>query len=444
MERRHLKIWYFLFALGQVWAGSAFSSNYYGRTSFGVFFARERFSDDLSGSDSSDFANGVGRLFLLNRSLWSEQDEFSIDMRDRYSLYDRLNRQQLSLESHNVFQLTKFYYRQTRDWGTWTFGRTSVVDAGGVYVDGFVVEKPLNLNWNIGAFVGANPKRSDQSYVEGNKDSTIQGFFATYQPKFLPWGKNVFVSHGLVSEKVKAEEDRRFLTQVINYQSSPKSQFIETLYLDFVPRTYVQTGSLAWLQEWNNLFSSRVNLLGVDVIEYARRQGVRERLTPSPYKEVEGVGTIRTGSMLATEIGMSSGLRSADGLKRTDSFLKLKSLKEILPRQLLELKFGHRANFTSNDQYLQGSWTFYNDRWELVVDFEKTKEVYKDGVTLNGSGLSGDVIYLYSKSLFLSGSFQYAADERVKIYSSLVRLNYRFGSTELPSLRDGAPPASRL
>jgi hypothetical protein len=420
------------------------AASYYGRFSLGDFVARERFKDESSGSSSNDFASVVGRLYLINRGTLFEDDEFVIDMRDRYSLYDRLNKEQLSLESRNIFQLTKFSFKQTLPLGSWTLGRTSVIDAGGVYVDGLVLEAPLGLNWNTGVFAGLNPKRSDQVYVEGNRDATIEGIFLTYQPKFLAWGKNLLISHGMVSERVRREEDRRFLTQTINYQWSAQGQVIETLYLDFVPRTNIQTGSLTWLQQWGRVMGTRANLLGVDVVEYIRRQGVRERLAPSPYNEGELIVVTKPGGGIDFEVGGMGGVRRIDNLHKTEQFLKVKSAREALARQLLELKVGNRNNFTSKDQYLQGSWTYYNDHWELVFDFEKSKEVYNDGVILNGSSVAADAIYLSSKSFFISGSLQYAADERVQIISTFFRLNYRFGSTDLPPLRDGAPPASRL
>lgn len=423
---------------------SSYSSTYYGRTSIGSAVIKERFSNDYSGSDSNDFASSIGRLFFLQRDGFTNKDEFSFDIRDRYSLYDQLNKENLSLGARNIFQVTKFYYKQNPNWGSWTLGRKPIIDAGGVYVDGVNLEIPINNQWLMGTFGGLNPKRSDQSQVVGNKDSTIGGVYFTYQPRFLKWGKNLFISNGIVSESVRTQEDRRFFTQSINYQWGPEGQLVESLYLDFIPRTYIQTGSLVWNQNWNSNWSTHASLLGIDVIEYTRRQGLRERLTASPYKEAELNTTLKTTSVFSMELGGASGERSADRLKKTDAYLKLKTNKQYLNKQLVELKIGSRKNFTSQDQYTQGSWSYYDDHWEFSLDLEKTKEKYDDGTILNGTQIASNLIYLTSKSLFLSGSFEYAADENVKIYSTFIRLNYRFGNTELPPLRDGAPPASRL
>lgn len=373
-----------------------------------------------------------------------EQDQWTVDLRDRYSLYDKLNRQQLTLEERNIFQMTKFFYRQSNDWGQWTLGRTSVIDAGGVYVDGLVLDVPLGQAWQLGALAGANPKRSTQTFVEGNSDSTIGGLYLTFQPNHLAWGKNLYIAHGLVSERFQGEEDRRFLSQSIQYQWSQYSQLIETAYVDFVPRANLQTGTFTWLQQWSDLLDTRLQALGVDVIEYARRQGLREQLTPSPYREGEIVIGLGARKALSFDIGLRNGRRLSDDLMLNDQYVRLRTTQEFLPRQLYELRAGQKKNFNSQDNYLQASMSFYNKRWEIVFDLEKSREEYFNSMTLNGTVANANFIFLWSKKMYVSSELQYAGDERLNIYSTFLRLNYRFGSDDLPPLREGAPPGSRL
>lgn len=420
------------------------SKNYYGRASFGSFTARERFENDTTGSDKNDYINALGRLYFTSQDSWLDNDEFSFDIRDRYSLFDKLNKEQLSLEERNIFQVNKFYYGAETEWGQWKLGRVPVKDAGGVFVDGVVLEGSLTDEWRLGALTGLNPKRSDQIYVQGNSESTIHGIYTTYQPSHLDWRKNLLVTQGLVSQQVKGEEDRRFYNQSITYQWSTDGQLIETLYVDFIPRTNVQTGSFTWLQDWIPNFSSRVNLLGVDVVEYSRRQGVRERLAASPYREQEVAFILGKRAPVSVEVGSIAGKRYSDQLTKTDTFAKVRTTRELFSRQLFELKLGSRKNFNSQDLYAQGSWSFYNRTWEFVLDVEQSREEYFKDITLHGKAISSNFIYLSSKNLYLSGELQYAGDERVNISTIFFRMNYRFGSTELPPLRDGAPPASRL
>lgn len=324
------------------------------------------------------------------------------------------------------------------------FGRFQLPEAGAVFVDGAQVEYKFNHLWKAGAFGGFNPKSAENSYLQLETDAQQGGVFATYQSKDDGWYKNLFFSHGLVNQKYKSQDERSFFFHNLVYQWEEASRLISFLNYDFVPSSKLQTMNFIYQQKWNPVYSSELNYLMIDVLEYRRTQGVLEKLAASPYSESRLQLNRKNSATSEVGIEASSGQRQADKLKRDEVALGYSQMELIGKNVDLRLKLGNRTNFTSKDTFARVGIGYFSRKWEYPLDTQYEVDVNDDKTTTHPLTVELALTNYYSKEIFLTGSFQRAADENVTIMSSFVKVGYRFGNQEIPPVRDGASPRGPL
>lgn len=434
-----------LLALGGT-ALPAYGKRVNGRITFGGYAANENFSDEDSGSTRNDFLTTSGRLFLEASEL-GERENWSttLDLRDKHDFFDKLDRERLQLTDHNTFQVRQMSGRYGREGrrGFFEFGRFPLIDAGNVQCDGAAVGFMPNSAVTMTAFGGLNPKRPDQQYMTFNSNAQHYGGIVQYQNLRGGWSKNLFASAALVEQRVEGQVDRRYLFSSSSVQWSPQSRLIHLLYLDFVPRTYVQTGYLDLNLGITRALEAQVRGLAVDVIEYSRRQGLRERLAPSPYRE----GTVGLSLLSAKNIrgvlDLTYGKRS-DQLDKRELRIKLQMPRLISPKWDASLSLINRDNFISKDTLGRGGLGYFSRRYELSVEAESGLEKYNDGTNRHPLTVEFSGGYYMSRALFTALSYERAQDEKVKINSVFLKVSYRFGNEEIAPLRNGAAPRGRL
>lgn len=425
---------------------SAFAYKSTGRIILGGVAITERFSSDQFGSTSNDYLFGSGRIFYKLTELGDSHWELTSDLRDKYDSFGQLNRDQLTLEGKNEFQIRQMSARWPNKDGRYgiQMGRFQLPEAGAVFVDGAEAEYRFNVEWRSGIFGGFNPKSVEQSYLQFEPDALQAGVFATYQSKDEGWNKNLYFSHGFVHQTYKSDEERSFIFHNLIYQWEEFSRLISYLNLDFVPSTKVQTANIIYQQSWGPHYSSELGFLKIDVLEYRRKQGVLEKLNPSPYSEshVQVQRKSDHGSQLSLEL--SSGVREYDQLHR-DEILAGYSHAEFFSKNVdFRLKIGSRNNFTSKDTFAWAGVGYFSRKWEYSIDGQYEIDNNIDGSTTHPLTLEISATNFYSKEFFLTGSFQRAADENVTVMSTFLKIGYRFGNQEIPPIRNGESPRGTL
>lgn len=417
-----------------------------GRITWGGYAASETFADQASGSTRNDFLTTSGRFFLQASEMGEEQDwQTTVDLRDKHDFFDKLEREKLKLTDRNTLQVRQVSARYDKSKNaTLQFGRFPLIDAGNVHCDGAAIGYKPNRNWTFTGFGGLNAKRPDQQYVTFNEDSLGYGGFAQFQSQVGGWDNNLFGSLALVEQRVAGAVDRRYLYTVSSQQWAADSRLIHFMYLDFVPRTYIQTAYVDWNQRLSEGWSIETRGLAVDVIEYSRRQGVRERLEASPYKEGNLAITRQINSAMNLIADTTYGKRSADGLDKREYRIKLQMPRLISPKWDSSISGIYRDNFTSKDTVLRGGIGYFSRTWELSSELETGIEKYEDGKDLHPITLEISYGYYLSRELYLALSAEHAKDELVSITSAFIKVGYRFGNEELAPLRNGAAPRGRL
>ena len=140
----------------------------------------------------------------------------------------------------------------------------------------------------------------------------------------------------------------------------------------------------------------------------------------------------------------SLGERKLDQLTRRTSELGYIQSQIWGPQWDAYIVFGARKNFTSNDTLTRLGLGRYGRKWEFNFDFELQKQVNQNGTITNPVLTELDLSYNISRQSFCVFSAQSASNENVKILSGFFKYGHRFGSNEVPPLRDGAPPRGPL
>jgi|GEM_PF-3095019 len=418
----------------------------HGRVTFGGYSSTETFKDTSAGSTSNDFMRMAGRLHLKLSDIDTEKYIFTADVADKFDGFGKLNRTEYQLDPNNVWQTKQLSFANPNSNGDYFYevGRFPLLDAGNLSCDGVQLGYRQTSAISLGAFGGLNPRRIDQLYYTFNSQSNIYGFFFAYRPKDNEWNKNFLLNHALVQETVNGETDRQYLFHNMFWQWQESSRLLTNLYLDMVPKTFIQNGSVNWQQSWNPEFSTEFSYLTYDVITYLRQQNVREQLPSSPYHESNAAFREQWNKQTLFELSFRQGERDLDHLTKSKVTLGTRFMQIWGKRFDAYLKLSSGKNFISNDNYITLGLGYYSDKWEFNIDENLGTEKYDNGTTLHPLISEISASRVLSQQLFISTSLQSASDERVQILSAFLRLGYRFGNQEIPPIRDGAPPRGKL
>lgn len=419
-----------------------------GRIQSGLLAARETFSDSAAGSESNDLEIFSFRSFLEYSEIGQYRWVFTTDLRDKYDAFGTLNRERLKLEPNNDFQVQQMSFRQpifkTSGWG-YSVGRFAVSEAGGAFVDGVSILGRAAGKWEFGFFGGLNPKIVGQSSLTYNSNATNVGTYLRYQAEALGWNRSFYFDHALLEQKVDNVVDRRYLYHNLGYQWSQNSRVLSSLYLDMIPRTYLQQGNLSWRQEYLAWFYTKLGLLAVDAIEYAHIQNVREQLAAAPYKQGLFSIDFRFTPNLYWEVATLHGKRETDELSKSEVAMTLRQQRLFDSKWDAHWVLGHRNNFSSRDDFGRVVLGYYSNRWEVYLNVEAAVEkLIADQREIHSLATELTWSQFWTRALYSSFSFQKASDEQVDVYTGFFKLGYRYGSADIPPLRDGSPMKGAL
>ncbi|MGE0634167.1 MAG: hypothetical protein AB7O96_17260 [Pseudobdellovibrionaceae bacterium] len=434
--------------IGQLVSSKGYCENVNGRFTFGGYTATERFTDSSgTGSDKNDFQTLSARFFLNVEKISKSDWQTTVDLRDKHDFFDKLDAERLQLSSKNEFQVRQLSVKNSeteRFWGV-QLGRFAVLEAGAAFTDGLQVENHWNREWTSSLFAGLNPKRDDQSYTAYNSEAEIRGGTLTYQRSTKSWNENFYSTQALVEKATHGEANRRYFFNNLNYQWSQNSRVITLLYYDFLTRSFIQNGNLIWQQGWSDYFQTEANAFVIDAIEYDRRKNVLEALPASPYRE----GSLKFNLNLGKTSGRihlraQSGEREVDQKKRTAVEIGFIKTGLFGPQWDIYGTLGAQKNFVSEDQIARFGLGYFSRKWEWSLDAQSQIQKNDNGTTSRPIILESSLANYVSRNTYLTLAGQYAKDERVTILGAFFRVGYRFGSREIPPLRDGAPPRGPL
>ncbi len=436
----------FIFVWGTIlYSSHGHSSTVSGRVTLGTYDGIENLSQPSAGQYTNDVATVSGRFYLRVSDVGPNKFEFISDIRDKNDFYGQVDSQDLQLVNANIFQARQLsalypghtYYTQV--------GRFPVFEAGPINTDGVLQGVHLSQASRVAVFGGLDSKRPEQTFVQYNPDSQVFGTYFSYVHPNLDWGHYFVLDTAAVTNIVQNLTDRTYWYTSSTYQWNPMSRVSVYSYLDFVPQTYIQSGSINYQQGVGKRWLVGLSGITLNVLEYQHLQSVRSLIPSSPYDEATGKARYTVNPNWSLELSYSNGLRALDGLRRQETLLSSDFLKVFSRHWDLTVGGGYRDNFISLDTFGMGRISYFSDLWELGLDEQFAVENYKTG-GFNYHPIISElsVSRTFNNALYGTFSFQDVHDERVQISTVFAKFSYRFGSKEIPPVRDGAPPRGRL
>ncbi len=439
-----MKLW--IVATFSLLALPCFGFEYQGRALLGGYVATERFSESVDGSQSNDAMAISSRFSLRASQMTAYHLEGLVDVRDKHDFFDKLDRERLELKSKNKLQLRQLAVgmppKNKSAYGT--FGRFSIPEAGAVYCDGLMLGWGLNSSMRTAVLAGFNPKRSDQSYLEWSKDAQSYGALFYFQPTPGQWDELIHSSTALVAQRRDSKIERFYWFENMIYQPSRLLSVRTLSYLDFTPSLRVQNLSLSGTSQHFEPWTLGGSYQVIDAIEYRHRQGIRERLESSPYQQLALQADYKLSSTNQWGGTMIHGRRSQDQLWKHEYSLT-GHWRGLASKHLnLWTTFGYRDQFISHDLFTALRLGYFAKKFEVEVKESIAYEMYKarDNLIPVISELSS--AYYFSRTFFGAASAEHAFDSSVSIFSVQLSVGYRFGTRELPALRNSAPGVGTL
>ncbi|MBI1860953.1 MAG: hypothetical protein HYR96_08550 [Deltaproteobacteria bacterium] len=440
MKRPRVLAWVALLFAPSLWAITTS-----GRVTLGAYTGIEQLAESSGGEFRNDVFTASGRFFFRAAEITANRFEFVSDVRDKNDFFGLLDKERLRLTNANTLQLRQLLFRYPGPTFFTQLGRFAVPEAGAVYTDGVQQGVHLLSSLRGSVFGGLNPKRPEQTYVQYNPDSQVYGVTVSYVPLFIPGKGSIAVDMAGVGTLVNNQTDRLYWYTNSVYQWGPRSRVSLLTYLDFVPNTYLQNGTLNYSQEVRKDLGFGVTLFSIDVLEYQRRQNVREQLTSSPYREANTRVRYEFAPDATLNLTYAFGQRDSDSLQKKEATLELDMNAVFSRRWDFAVSGGYRDNFASYDTFANARINYISNVWEVALEEQLGIENYKGGgPTYHPITTELSISRIIDNSLYGTLSIQDIRDERVQILSTFFKIAYRFGSREIPPLRDGEPPRGNL
>jgi hypothetical protein len=454
---------------------AARAAEYSGRVMLGGFQQAEKLEEESAGQASNDRRDVLGRLYFDVTGIGPFRNQLTLDLRDRYAEFGRVDDERLVLAESNEPRLRQLALKHPYEAGGpfWSLGRMPVPDAGVDGVDGLEAAFRVASKLRLGLFGGLIPQRERGRSLQIDPDARQAGVYATYQNRGREWFDHMYVTNALVAEQTLEEpeitpteadappipeldpattqvEDEKEEVSALHFfhsgilQPGKDLRITSLAYLYLTPKAYLRNGALTATRQFNQAFSGTLSVLRIDLQEYRRTRDVRERLAASDYSQTRADLKHKVSKRMVVLGGMLYGVRGRDGLSKAQAQAGVAVSQLAGNRLATSVVGGFRKNFESRDTFLKLGLDYYRRRIELNVDQQFIVEERDDGETLHPKVTGLTLGYMIGDGLIGSVGGEYAKDERATVMSGLVTISYRFGNRQLNPPRTKAPPPERV
>lgn len=427
--------------------------DYSGRAMIGVFRGTESHKEDPNKPKNNDKEFVVADLYFLANKLTKQNLTFTLDLRDRYNNFGRVDKDSLTLVAKNEPKLNQLVLRQPgRPGGIfWSVGRFHIAGDRFLGHDGVEAGKRSG-NWRFGAFGGLAPTSTYKNSLNFAKEPTQMGAFATYERSGSSGMKRRYFATALAMRELKLRErelptdkaQENFLTFRAIDQQSLYNRLLVDGKIDFTDGFIIQNLLTRWSRRLTSRIYGHLTYLRYDFKEYDIMRDLRDELVASTYDELGAKLSYRLSATAMIDGQALTGKRTVDDKSKTQLSLNFRKAKLLKGRMSAYAGVSQTANFVSKDNALKVGANLYQNRGEIGVRGEYRTEAKEDGTSLTANILGVHGSWLATRSLLVGGSFQYAADQLHTISTVLISVGYRFDSQAMTPIRKSSPGVGRV
>lgn len=431
----------------------ALALDYSGRAVLGVFRGTEKHQEDPNKPENNDKDFIVADLYLRASNITRSKLTFTLDLRDRYNRFGKVDKDSLTLVAKNEPKLNQLVLRQPGKPGGyfWALGRFHVADDRFLSNDGGEFGKRSG-HWRFGAFGGLAPVATYKDSLNFGKEATQMGAFATFDRTSGSGLKRRYLGAAIAMRQLKLLEREQptdkaaenFITLRGIEQDDLHDRILLDAKLDFTDGFLVQNLLARLSRKLASRLYGHGTYLRYDFREYDIMRDLRDKLVASTYDQISANLAYKLSSSSLIEGEALTGKRSVDNKSKTHLGISYRKSKLFNGRMSAYAGVSQTANFVSDDNAFRLGANYYRNRGEIGVRAEYRTEKTEEGknLTANILGLHGS--WLATRAVLVGGAFQYAADEEHTISTMLLTVGYRFDSQAMTPLRKSSPSVDRV
>ncbi|MBM4250667.1 MAG: hypothetical protein FJ146_01690 [Deltaproteobacteria bacterium] len=464
-----------LIILSMLAAPVATAYDYSARFNLGLYSIKE----DLKNTGIAPVANdrflGIGRAYVDVTNLTGSGLEFTVDLRNQYDPFGRIEPALGRMAASNDVQLRQLVLRSpaTRTGVFWSIGRFVAADAVVLGNDGAEAGLRLNQSTRLALFGGLYPEhRGGRSLKIGLEERQIGGY-AVYEESSKSGESNTYASTSLVGRKslegVGSFDNpavRRGGSILVGNETAPTEADAASNYMFWYANAFRQRASgqrLTYIshiivqpsvqvrnlwaslyQPWTSRLSGSANLFHLDLRSYQQFRDLLDRLPISGYSQLGGDLRYKLSNQFAIVGDTSYGRRDVDGKNQYGLGGRIVTTGLLNSHLTAFAGAGFKRNFLSQDSILRSGATYYWRESSVSASIQYTAQSIDRRSSLHPLVVDTDMSMLLTRDLIGSVVLEAAQDEQASVYSALLSIGYRINTRQATPIRDETPKLERI
>ncbi len=425
---------------------SAFAYKYHGKFTFGSFFSDEQLNKSIAGSKTNDEMLFSNKLYLEFSEITEQNLETLIDIKNKYDFFDKVDRNTLKLTPTNQLLLRQLALKKTNPFQGvhFSLGRFQTSEKGINILDGIDVGYRLNSNIDGGLIYGLNPEINGTYNLDFRKNSILRGTYLTYKRQDKKNERFFLFSNAYNENLEQSKIDRQFLHNTTIFQLNNNHRIYLMNTLDLLPEVHIQNSWITANNKMGEDFSLNSTFFIINAIEYERtEEDDQQEATTGSYTSAKLILNQKTAEKSKMAYKVAIVQRTIDDLQKKSLGISYLDNSIFSKNLSFKIDLDYALNFNSNDFKTILNFAYYTQKIELSMLETVILKKYpqRSNAIINSEG---NFSYIFAKNLFTGLTLQYFTDNLSDIFSFFFRLSYRFGTKEIPSPRDGAPPIGVL
>lgn len=430
---RWLIIW-ILFAYIPVFAQQTRS-----RYSIGLYSSYEFYPTKDQRMTTNNFARLSGRYYLLHQADLKQAlpYQFTVDVRDKYSFFDKLNSKARQLEDTNYLQIHRLFLSlPSKDYGLKVnLGRFNSDMADGVTSDGLSVTKKIGSQLLGSFWLGGDPQAdADPQTLRYDPRQQNYGVGLHYTPFTLYSPQSLFLTNALIIHKRTTSPSWSYLRHSIVFQNQGQYHLFATCKTIITPQVDLPFLLMRWTGYWMKTNTSSLQFLHNEPSYIELPTESLDDLPISAYQELSHSSKIKLLCCNYFQLQTSFGIRKLDQLKNLQLKLGYIVPKLVDPYNEGYFLTGYRHRFNRSGPFLRMGTNYYSLKWEADLHVDIAHEKTPDQI-FNPVSVGLQTVYFFSAHWMITFYAAIVSDKTITVTNFWSFLTYQFATSSFINRR---------